>query len=97
VPGWENKIVSDGDLFELNSSSVMGAQSDVELKVESSNAIFLEIKNGKLTRKTDPLIIDGQVLPLKKESDSELPPLKKGSLYDYLIISSDEEPINYLN
>jgi hypothetical protein len=50
-----------------------------------------------LTRRTEPLIIDGKEFPLKEKTATGLPPFEKGPLYDYLIKSPDEEPINYID
>jgi hypothetical protein len=49
-----------------------------------------------LTRRTDPLIIDGKEFPLKEKTATALPLLENAPIYDYLIKTPDEEPINYI-
>jgi hypothetical protein len=94
LPRWQEKIVSKGELFELNKFTVRSLPVIYDM-VESSNVIFLETANGKLTRRTDPLIIGGQEFPLKKNIGSEQP-IDKGHLYTYLIKSPNEQRIHYL-
>jgi hypothetical protein len=102
-PNWQENIVAKGNSFQLNSSIAEGGwfgtgkpkQRSVE--VESSKVILLEIKDGRLTRRTEPLIIDGKEFPLKGKTATGLPPFEKGPLYDYLIKSPDEERINYID
>ena len=91
---WRETIVTDGNTFKLNPSVVGGAHYG--RVVESSDVIFLEVKDGQLTRRTEPLIIGDKEFPLKEKTASGLPPFEKGPLYDYLIKSPDEEPINYV-
>jgi hypothetical protein len=93
-PRWQEKIVSKGELFELNKFTVRSLPVIYDM-VESSNVIFLETANGKLTRRTDPLIIGGKEFPLKKNIGSEQP-IDKGHLYTYLIKSPNEQRIHYL-
>jgi hypothetical protein len=102
---WREKILTDGNLFRTISIGEVGEDGSLALrkgnmnsqrKVESSNVIFLETKNGQLTRRNEPLVINGQEFRLKEKSASKLPPLEKGSLYNYLIKNSGEEPIDYL-
>ncbi len=91
---WQEKILSDDNLFKV--SAAVPYTIDSKRRVNSSNVILLETKNGKLTRRTEPLIIDGQQFRLKGKSASRLPPFQKGYLYDYLIQDFNEEPIDYL-
>ena len=96
--GWQEKIVSDEKFFELEvfrGQGMVVERPDRNRKFESSSVIFLEAKNGQLTRRDEPLIINGQGFPLKPKSASELPPFEKGHLYDYLIRSSSEDLVNY--
>ena len=94
---WRTKIALDEGLFRLNNSTVKTYfQPDYSLMIESSNVILLEEKNGKLVRRVNPLIISNQEFSLKETSTSELPRFQKGPIYNYLIKSSDEDPINYL-
>ena len=95
-PGWSNEIVSDENLFDLNYSTVGFIPSSFYTKVKSINVILLEVENGQLTRRTKPLIINGQEFPLKEKSSSEFPPFQKGYLYDYLIISPEEDTVDYI-
>ena len=66
-------------------------------QLESSRIILLEARDGKLTRRTEPLRIGSQEFRFKEKSVSGLPPFKKGILYDYLIRSSNEEQIRYID
>jgi hypothetical protein len=95
LPGWQEKIVSNGQSFELNDLTTLSL-SIIYGSVKSSNVIFLEAHDGRLTRRTEPLIIDGQEFPLKQVASSRDQPLKKGHLYPYLIRSSNEQPVRYL-
>jgi len=96
---WQEKLLSDGDLFQRISVEegwtriIEGKTLDT---VPSSNAILLETKNGRLTRRTDPLILNGKAFLLKKNNSSDLPQLEKRFAYSYLIRKSDEPPVNYL-
>lgn len=92
---WRSRIVSDRNLFQLDESTIIGPPTLYDV-VDSANVILIETKNGKLTRRTEPLIIDGQEFPLKPQSASELPPFEKGHLYDYLIRSPEEDPVDYI-
>ena len=95
---WQKKIVSDENLFYLDAfENIWVAQSEHNRKFESSSVILLEAKNGQLTRRIKPLIIGDQEFRLKKKSASEILPFKKGILYDYLIVSSNEETIRYID
>ena len=108
LPQWQDAIVSDENLLDLNYSTVLTFSPDPLRphpfgfeehfdKVESSNVIFLEANNGRLARRTEPLVIDGREFPLKEISTSKLPLLEKGHLYNnYLNRSPDEESVNYL-
>lgn len=93
---WQKNIVANGNSFQLNPSVAdegwLG--TDKQRNVESSKVILLEIKDGRLTRRTEPLIIDGKEFPLKEKIATGLPSFEKGPLYDYLIKSPDEKPIN---
>ncbi|MGK7916315.1 MAG: hypothetical protein AB4038_12370 [Prochloraceae cyanobacterium] len=102
--GWREKILTDENLL-LTKMEQVGDDAPLALrgggkiptrKVESSNVIFLETKNGQLTRRTKPLIINGQKFRLKEKSASKLSSFAKASLYKYLIKDSGEESIDYL-
>ena len=93
---WEKRIVpAGGDSFQLNPSVMRGSRKE-NITIKSSNVIFLEVEKGQLTRKTKPLIINGQEFPLKSKLASGIPSFEKGPLYDYLIRSPAEETINYI-
>jgi hypothetical protein len=93
-PGWQEKIASDGQNFKLDASTTLSLEI-IHGSVKSSTVIFLEPRDGKLTRRTEPLTIDGQGFPLKQVASSRDRPLQKGHLYPYLIRSSNEEPVRY--
>ena len=106
-PNWQDAIISDENLFDLNYSTIVAFNPDPLKphpfgfekyldKVDSSHIILLETENGRLIRRTEPLVIDGREFTLKEMSTSKLPPLEKGHLYDhYLIKSPSEESIDY--
>ena len=100
-PNWKETIVVDGNSLRLNQSmrsTIWGRfGSEGVLTFESSDLILLEAKNGQLTRKAEPLIINGKEFPLKKKPATNPPLIKNTPIYDYLIKSPDEEPINYIN
>lgn len=102
---WQGKILTEDNLFRTISMNDVGEGENVPLalqrkkfqrQVDSSNVIFLETKSGQLTRRTEPLVIDGQQFRLKEKLVSGLPEFPKGLLYNYLIKESDEEPSDYL-
>ena len=72
---WQKNIVANGNSFQLNPSVAdegwLG--TDKQRNVESSKVILLEIKDGRLTRRTEPLIIDGKEFPLKEKIATGLP------------------------
>ena len=82
---WQQQIVSEGNLLQV-SETVAEKMRNSQRTVASSNAIFLETKNGELTRRNKPLIIGKQEFQLKQLSASGSPTFKKRPLYDYLII-----------
>lgn len=96
-PGWQENILSNKNLFQLKDLGLVLAKRDRDHQFESSSIIFLEAKDGKLTRRTEPLRIDGQEFTLKPKSASGLPPFPKGILYDYLIESAEEKSIKYID
>ena len=96
-PGWKKKILSPENLFYLNERTTMATRVlDGDGTVKSSDVIFIETKNGKLTRRTKPLIIDGKQFILKEKSQLANPAFKKGTLYKYLIKSPKEKLLKYL-
>ncbi len=98
-PNWQENIAPNGNSFELNRFiwlRHLKPNQSIDA-AETSQVILLEIKDGRLTRRTEPLIIDGKEFPLKEKTATGLPPFEKGPLYDYLIKSPDEERINYID
>jgi hypothetical protein len=94
-PNWQENLRLDGNSLVI-IRGIGAFDLDDQPTVESSEVILLEIKDGRLTRRTDPLIINGKEFPLKQKTATGLPPFEKGPLYDYLIKSPDEEPIDYI-
>jgi hypothetical protein len=95
-PNWQENLRLDGNSLVI-IRGVAAFDLDDQPTVESSEVILLEIKDGRLTRRTEPLIIGGKEFPLKEKTATGLPPFEKGPLYDYLIKSPDEERINYID
>ena len=103
-PNWKETMIVDGNSFRLNESMrpVIWGRFQEQWKSKgyrtfaSSELILVEAKNGQLTRRTDPLVIDGKEFPLKKKPATNPPLLKNAPIYDYLIKSPDEEPIDYI-
>ena len=54
-------------------------------EVRDTDLIFLEMKDGRLTRRIEPLIIRGKKITLKKPPPPAFPPFEKGPLYTFLI------------
>ena len=65
-------------------------------KFKSTSIVFLEPQNGNLTRRVNPMIIGDQTLKLKNQSEPIISTFDKKPLYNYMIQSPDEEPINYI-
>jgi hypothetical protein len=100
-PNWQEIILAKENLLQLDrsmKSTIWGRFENDGLRTfASSQLILLEANNGKLTRRIDPLVIDGRELPLKMKPATSLPLLENAPIYDYLIQSPDEEPIDYIN
>ena len=97
--GWQEKILSNENLLKrisIEEDWVSITEGSVPGTVTSTNAIFLETKNGQLTRRTDPLILNGQAFPLKDKLISDLPPPDRRLAYKYLIRKSNEPRTNYI-
>jgi len=94
---WRIQMAGEGNLLRINEA-VMYVDYLPERgeKVESSNVILLEERDGELTRRTEPLRIAGREFPLKQPSSSGPADFEKGHMYSYLIRSHDEEPASYL-
>ncbi len=96
---WQTKILAPDNLLQTASTEedwswiIEGAP---RRSVKSSNVIFLETSNGKLTRRTEPLVLGGKVFKLKEQSTTGLPPFAKKSIFNYLIRQPNEPPISYL-
>jgi len=65
-------------------------------RIKSSNVIFLETSNGKLTRRSKPLFLGDKVFKLKEQSATGLPLFPTTPIYNYLIRQPNEPPISYL-
>ncbi len=94
--GWKRRILSDKNLLQLDEFTTVKGKLPRTYLVESSNTIFIETKNRKLVRRTEPLIIKGQALSLKQKGDSVISSFDKRLLYKYLIKSSNEQSVSYL-
>ncbi|MDJ0582862.1 hypothetical protein [Crocosphaera sp.] len=101
-PNWQTSVALDKGVFQLDNSNVKlrgfkANRKDYSLVIDSSDVILLENENGKLVRRVDPLVISNQEFSLKNPKMSKLPQLSKGTVYRYLINSTKENSINYLN
>ncbi|PSB59214.1 hypothetical protein [Chamaesiphon polymorphus] len=93
---WQEKILSDRNLFRVSAAIPVISDDEINRELESTKVIFLETKSGKLTRRTEPLTIGDRQFELKQQTRSGLQPFDKKYLYNYLIQSPDERPIDYL-
>ncbi|MFH0985334.1 MAG: hypothetical protein V1882_07335 [Candidatus Omnitrophota bacterium] len=96
---WQEKVVSGEDSFLLSKMVLFwqpfpGQRSDG--MIHSTSAILLGSRNGRLTRRTEPLIINGHEFRLKEKPVMTSPPFPKGPLYRYLIKDLGEKPVDYL-
>jgi hypothetical protein len=99
-PNWQQEAVLKGNSFQLSKATenfFLWLKPEPADTIETSNIILLQVKEGKLVRRSQPLNIAGQRISLKKESASPASVHKKGPLYNYLILNSDEAPIEYLS
>jgi hypothetical protein len=95
---WRKHIVANNNNFKLNESTIASSKAHYRYRrVNSSQIIFLETNSGKLTRRTQPLIVGGRAFSLKEKVSKRLPSLDKGHLYDPLIGEADNNSIEYLN
>lgn len=93
-PNWQEMLKKAGDhLIRLEPWFADGPIN--KLEIQSSKIIVLEAKNKQLIRRTEPLMVHGQEFSLKEQTASGLLPFKKGSLYNYLIKSPEEERVDY--
>jgi len=88
APDWRSKIVTADGLFQINQETVT-APPDNYSSFESNNVILISTDNGILKRVPGPLEINGIAYPLKPRTDSVLPSLPHGILYQLLL---DEAP-----
>jgi len=96
-PNWEEKVLASGQELKLdNAVQALKWLYKSGPKVESSNLIVLSTQDGKLTRRTEPLEVEGTVYPLKEEGTSQPNAFAKGHLYQYLIRKDSEKPLDYL-
>jgi hypothetical protein len=93
---WQSQIVSKQNLFHISAAVPWISEEETKREVASTNVILLETKNGKLTRRTEPLVFGGRQFQLKQRPTIELPALEQKYFYNYLIQSPDEKPIDYL-
>ncbi len=94
---WEKRIFAGGDRLRiLTIEEGFSYFPATEVTVPSSKVIFIDTRNGQLTRRYSLLNVDsGQELQLKHDSDQPTP-LQKGSAYRYLIMPPDQHPAPYL-
>jgi hypothetical protein len=93
---WEKKIfVGENELRTISIETDRGYAFLPVLTVPGSKVIFLETKNGRLTRRTDLPTIDGERLKLKKDVVVSSP-LEESSIYPYLILPPEQMPAKYL-
>jgi hypothetical protein len=95
-PKWQPGLFAGGDQLRLKTIeagySYFPAGRDT---VSSSQAVFLETKNGRLTRLDSLLdVADGHVLPLKEVGSPAIVP--KGAIYPFVILPSGESVSSYL-
>ncbi len=96
---WQTRILAPDHLLQTASTEEewSGIVEGVPRRsVNSSNVIFLETSHGKLTRRTEPLVLGGKIFKLKEQSATGLPPFAKKSIYNYLVRQPNEPPISYL-
>jgi hypothetical protein len=93
---WQSKLAADGNLLHVSAAIDWITEPEMKREVASTNVIFLETTNGRLTRRTKPLVIGNRQFALKQPSLSGLPPFEKKYLYNYLIQKPNEQPIDYL-
>jgi hypothetical protein len=93
---WRSKIAADGNLLHVSAAIDWITEPETKREVASTNVIFLETTNGRLTRRTQPLVIGDRQFELKQPSLAGLPQFAKKYLYNYLIQKPNEQPIDYL-
>jgi hypothetical protein len=93
---WQDKLVSKQNLFHVSAAITWLNEDEIQREVESANVILLETKNGRLTRRIEPLVIGSRKFSLKEQNVSGLPPFERKYLYDRLIQAPTEKPVDYL-
>lgn len=96
---WQESILTADNFLQTTSTEEewSGIVEGVpRRKIKSSHVIFLETSNGRLTRRNEPLILEGKVFKLKEQSATGLPTFAPTPIYNYLIRQPNEPPISYL-
>jgi len=93
---WKKEIFAgDDQLRTVTIEAGDTAAPSPTLLVPPSKVIFLETKNGHLTRRADIQSPQGGQMQLKTSTDFSRP-FEAGSIYPSLIILAGEKPIEYL-
>jgi hypothetical protein len=85
VDGWEQTLVAPDGRIQVNSETVPSAL-DWANEFDSQQVIFIETSSGRLTRRLQPLLLDGKEYALKQVTAPVMPTLQHQVLYDLMII-----------
>ena len=85
-PGWENAILSDEGLFQINQHTSFIPDS-LYVDVASTDVIFIENQAAGLVRHTQPLLINGVEYPVKQPEKDNTNLFIPAELYDLMILT----------
>ena len=85
-PGWENAILSDEGLFQINQHTSFIPDS-LYVDVASTDVIFIENQAAGLVRHTQPLMINGVEYPVKQPEKDNTNLFIPAELYDLMILT----------
>ena len=81
---WKSDIGTAAGHWQLNEQTVISYPAEYQT-VDSRSVIFLEMSAGALRRRSEPLVLDGEIYALQEKGKAVLPLLQKRILYDLLI------------
>jgi hypothetical protein len=83
-PGWEQTLAAADGQFQINGQNSFIPEA-MFVTLPSTNVIFLETGAGRLFRRTDPLVLNGQEYPLRQPLSAGEPPFVPTPLHQWLL------------
>ena len=83
VPGWQDHILGESGQFIVNASTTI-APAVLYREIPSTDVIFIETYSGRLSRRTEPLVLFGKSYELYK-TPAHVVMYDENVLYDFLV------------